>query len=79
MGLDKLLVMVDSGEEYQVLDLYKYVYKCGYVECSMLFFSVHDASKAEFVRKIDRWTLRDPCWVWLLPLSYCLCLSVRTR
>ena len=56
MGLDKLLVMVDSGEEYQVLDLYKYVYKCGYVECSMLFFFVHDASKAEFVR----WTEVSP-------------------
>ena len=52
LDLDKLLVTNEKGVKYAVLDIYKFVYRCGYNKCSQLFFGINENSKADFIKKI---------------------------
>ena len=57
LELDKLLVTSERGVQYSALDMFKFVYRCGFSQCSMLFFGIIENSKAEFIKKIrDHWT-----------------------
>lgn len=51
LELDKLLFTSERGVQYSALCL-QFVYRCGFSQCSMLFFVIIENSKAEFIKKI---------------------------